>query len=168
MTSKWQNHDATFDAAAETETAQVPEGFYQLEVTDLDLDTHPRWNDEQLRWDFRVLAGPDEGAHLIKWHSLDRDRVKWLIKDCARLGVTFARFSELEAKRESIIGLGIEVEVKYKEVPPGKNWEPEQQIWFVGVLDGQAPTQAGAPKPAPAARPGPAPVDANVDDDVPF
>src|SRR3990167_8301503 len=171
---RWQSHDGVFEQAEQAESTPIPEGTYQVELTDLELDQHPRWNDEQVRWGLRVLAGEHEGAHLIKWHSLDRDRVKYLVKDCARLGVPIRRLSELEVKRPQLLGAAIEVEVRYKEVPPGKNWDPEQQIWFVALLDG--PAQAAPPKaslaPAPKSVPkvslAPAQDYTAPEDEIPF
>jgi hypothetical protein len=162
MGSRWEDHDKGWAPAD-----NVPAGTYQAKIADLDLDDHPRFRDEQLRWDLEVIGPTCQGSKLVKWASVDAGRMDFVRKDLSTLGIQLEKFSELEYRRQDLIGAVVEIAVQYQDKESAKGTKyTVQNVWINKLVTQAAAMPAVQQQQPPKGQPNAA---ATVnDDDVPF
>jgi hypothetical protein len=100
---RWEDHD-------EPLIPELEEGIYKARLDSLELEEHPRWHEDQVRWSFTLK----DGRPVEKWSSLQSGLIKHLAKDLATLGVKTKRISELKDRRWDVIGATVEIKVTYR------------------------------------------------------
>ena len=133
--------DDAFQQATVQERAiydpNLPDGYYEAEIEDVNLGRTTRTNNPMLTWRLRVVAGPHKGTSLVKTRVITEKTVRFLREDLQRLGISINRVSELPEHLEEMQDKQINI---YKRA----NQEWGAQVYFVrNVAAGAAAANGG-------------------------
>ena len=143
----------------------VPDGKYQCIVDKAWLAFNKAGDKRMLRWNLKIIGGAYGGRVLFRNNVIETpDNIKWLKGDLQVCGLTIHKLAELKDKVSSLIGVGVEVQVKNQ----GKDAQgrPNQNVYLNKAIEIDRAAAAAAGESGGAAGTGGGA--AFDDDQVPF
>jgi hypothetical protein len=91
----------------------VPDGKYQCIIDKAWLAMNKAGDKRMLRWQLKIIGGQYGGRMLFRNNVIESpDNIKWLKGDLEVCGLTIHKLNELRDRVSSLIGVGVEVQVK--------------------------------------------------------
>lgn len=107
----------------------VPDGKYQCIIDKAWLALNKAGDKRMLRWQLKIIGGSCSGRVLFRNNVIESpDNIRWLKGDLQVCGLTIHKLAELKDHVPSLIGVGVEVQVKNQ----GKDAQgrPNQNVYL--------------------------------------
>lgn len=142
---------STQRAEAQTGYEEVPDGFYDASVEDVQIGQTATTGNPMIVWKLRIRGPECEGRAVTKVRVVTEKTLGFVKQDLERLGLHLDRLSDLPARAEEMIDRPVRI---FKRANPERRWT---DVFFVSSRKG--PESEGRQEGAWST---------GTDDDLPF